>query len=57
MRKRVMLQAAWSSGCSIFAYQVPSKADEHTKQEIMTLYRELVKLVMERAAEGDTHHG
>jgi hypothetical protein len=40
MHKRVMLQAAWSSGCSIFAYPVPSKADEHTRQEIMALYRE-----------------
>jgi chromosome partitioning protein len=30
MRKRVMLQAAWSSRCSIFAYQPPAKADEHT---------------------------
>jgi hypothetical protein len=49
--------AAWSSGCSIFAYPVPSKTDEHTKQEIMALYRELAKLVMERAAEGGTHHG
>jgi ABC-type lipoprotein export system ATPase subunit len=27
-------------------------ADEHTKQEIMALYRELAKLVMERVAEG-----
>ncbi len=52
MRKRVMLQAAWAAGCSIFAYQVPTKADEHTKQEIMALYRELAKLVMERVAEG-----
>ena len=52
MRKRVMLQATWSSGCSIFAYQVLSKTDEHTKQEIMEHYRELAKLVMERAAEG-----
>ena len=57
MPKRVMLQATWSSGCSIFAYPVPSKTDEHTKQEIMALYRELAKLVMERAAEGGTHHG
>jgi chromosome partitioning protein len=57
MRKRVMLQAAWSAGCSIFAYPVLSKTDEHTKQEIMALYRELAKLVMERAAEGGTHHG
>ena len=57
MRKRVMLQAAWSSGCSIFAYPVLSKTDEHTKQEIMALYRELAKLVMEWAAEGGTHHG
>jgi hypothetical protein len=29
-----------------------SIADEHTKQEIMALYRELAKLVMERVAEG-----
>jgi chromosome partitioning protein len=57
MRKRVMLQAAWSAGCSIFAYPVLSKTDEHTKKEIMALYRELAKLVMEWAAEGGTHHG
>jgi chromosome partitioning protein len=55
MRKRVMLQAAWSAGCSIFAYPVPSKADEHTKQEIMEHYQERAKLVMERVAEGGTH--
>ena len=57
IRKRVMLQVAWSAGCSIFAYPVLSKTDEHTKQEIMALYRELAKLVMEWAAEGGTHHG
>jgi hypothetical protein len=29
--------------------QVPTKADEHTKQEIMALYRELAKLVLDKA--------
>src|SRR5215204_976195 len=38
LRKRVLVQAAWSSGCSIFAYKPPSRADEHNRAEIADLY-------------------
>jgi chromosome partitioning protein len=52
LRKRVILQAAWASGCSIFAYQPPSRADEKNKLEVIELYRELARFVMEQAEGG-----
>ena len=52
LRKRVILQAAWAAGCSIFAYQPPSNADEKTKREVVELYRELARFVMEQAEGG-----
>ena len=52
LRKRVMLQAAWAAGCSIFAYTPASGADERTKREIVELYRELGRFVMEQAEGG-----
>jgi chromosome partitioning protein len=52
LRKRVMLQAAWAAGCSIFAYQPPSNADEKTKREVVELYRELANFVMEQVEGG-----
>ncbi len=56
LRKRVILQAAWAAGCSIFAYQPPSRADEKNKIEVIELYRELARFVMARA-EGDMSYG
>jgi chromosome partitioning protein len=56
LRKRVMLQAAWAAGCSIFAYAPPSTADEKTKREVVELYRELAHFVMDQA-EGGAIHG
>ena len=52
LRKRVMLQAAWAAGCSIFAYTPPSAADEKTKREVVELYRELAHFVMDQAEGG-----
>jgi chromosome partitioning protein len=54
MRKRVMLQAAWSSGHSIFAYEPASRAEEKTRKEIVELYRQLAEFVMLQA-EGGKH--
>jgi hypothetical protein len=53
MRKRVLLQVAWSKGCSIFGYKTRSLQEEHTKQEIVELYRQLAIYVMEQAREAD----
>src|SRR5919112_1098767 len=33
LRKRVILQAAWAAGCSIFAYTPPTSADDKNKRE------------------------
>ncbi len=52
LRKRVILQAAWAAGCSIFAYEPPSSADEKTKREVVELYRELGRFVIEQAEGG-----
>jgi chromosome partitioning protein len=52
LRKRVMLQAAWSAGCSIFAYKPDKSADGETKGELMEMYRKLASLVEERAKGG-----
>jgi chromosome partitioning protein len=52
LRKRVMLQAAWATGCSIFAYDPPSNADEKTKREVVELYRQLARFVMEQVEGG-----
>ena len=52
LRKRVILQAAWAAGCSIFAYPPPSAADEKTKREVVDLYRELARFVMDQAEGG-----
>lgn len=51
LRKRVMLQAAWSSGCSIFGYQTPSRADEQTRTELTDLYHQLADFVIGRVKE------
>jgi chromosome partitioning protein len=52
LRKRVMLQAAWSVGRSIFAYPTTSHAEERTKRELIDTYRLLAEFVMERAQKG-----
>lgn len=48
MRKRVMLQAAWSVGCSIFAYKPSARAEEQIRNEITALYEDLAVFVMDR---------
>jgi chromosome partitioning protein len=52
LRKRVILQAAWAAGCSIFAYPPPSSADEKTKREVVEVYLELGRFVLEQAEGG-----
>jgi chromosome partitioning protein len=53
-RKRVLLQDAWSKGCSVFAYQADGTLQRQTRDEIADLYRQLAHLVMERV-EGGNH--
>jgi cellulose biosynthesis protein BcsQ len=48
MKKRVMLQAAWEKGTSIFAYKPASTAEERTRAEITTQYAELAAYTMDR---------
>ena len=52
IRKRVMLQAAWSHGNSIFAYQSASSAEEQTRSELADIYRQLAHFVMEQVHGG-----
>jgi chromosome partitioning protein len=49
--RRVLLQSAWSNGCSIFAYPPGSRAEERTKAEITGQYRELAGFVTARVEE------
>jgi len=53
LRKRVLLQAAWSSGCSTFGYKPQSRADEQIRAEIADVYSHLADFVIERAREDD----
>jgi chromosome partitioning protein len=46
LRKRVLLQAAWGAGCSIFAYKPNSRAEEQTKEELIEVYHDLAQFVM-----------
>jgi len=54
LRKRVLLQEAWSAGKSIFTYHPTSTAQLHNRSELTTMYRQLAEIVMERA-EGPTN--
>lgn len=53
LRKRVLLQEAWSRGCSIFTHHTTSTAQARTQAEIIEAYRRLAHFVMERV-EGKT---
>jgi chromosome partitioning protein len=53
LRKRVILQAAWAAGRSIFAYEPPSRKDELIKHELIEQYRDLARFVMTQAEEGE----
>jgi chromosome partitioning protein len=55
LRKRVMLQQAWSKGCSIFAYQPGSTKEEQTRREIADVYKELALFIMGK--EGGDRNG
>jgi hypothetical protein len=52
LRKRVMLQQAWSAGQSIFTYKPTTSADEKARQEIVEGYLHLAQFVMERIGVG-----
>jgi chromosome partitioning protein len=54
LRKRVILQAAWAAGRSIFAYRPASSADEKTRREVAELYRGLARFVLDQAEGGTT---
>ncbi|MGH2530921.1 MAG: ParA family protein [Thermomicrobiales bacterium] len=56
LRKRVMLQNAWAAGCSIFAHEVGSSADEKTKREVVEAYRDLGRFVLDQT-QGGTPRG
>lgn len=48
MRKRVMLQQAWSAGQSIFTFKPTTSADEKGRQEIVDAYLHLAHYVLDR---------
>jgi chromosome partitioning protein len=52
LRKRVMLQQAWSAGQSIFTYKPTTSADEKGRQEIVEGYTQLAQFVLERVGAG-----
>jgi len=52
LRKRVMLQQAWSAGQSIFTFKTTTSADEKARQEIVESYLLLAQYVMERVGVG-----
>jgi chromosome partitioning protein len=52
IRKRVMLQMAWSRGTSIFAHQVTASGEEQTRAELADLYRQLAHFVMAQVGGG-----
>ena len=52
IRKRVLLQAAWSRGSSIFAFQAGSSTEEQTRAELADTYRQLAHFVMEQVHGG-----
>jgi hypothetical protein len=53
LRKRVLVQAAWSSGCSVFAYKPATRPDETIRSDLADLYRELADFVIQRTREED----
>jgi chromosome partitioning protein len=55
LRKRVMLQAAWGAGHSIFSFDAHSAQDIRTRQEIIDAYRELAQFILQR--EEEVHAG
>lgn len=55
LRKRVLLQAAWGSGQSIFTYQPATGTDARTRQEIVDLYTDLGRLILKRGEEEEPH--
>ncbi|MDQ2636812.1 MAG: ParA family protein [Actinomycetota bacterium] len=54
MRKRVILQAAWAAGRSIFAHETSTAADERTRREVVDTYRDLGRFVVTQAEGGTT---
>jgi hypothetical protein len=51
--KRVILQAAWAAGCSIFAHEPVSSANHKIQQDVIERYRELGRFVIDQLI-GDT---
>lgn len=57
LRKRVMLQQAWSAGQSIFTYKATNHADEKNRQEIVESYTQLAEYVTQRVTAKELVHG
>ncbi len=57
LRKRVMLQQAWSAGQSIFTYKPTTHAEEKNRQEIVDSYLQLARFIGERAGAKELGHG
>lgn len=51
IKKRVMLQAAWSQGKSVYAYQPPNSSEEKIRQELTQVYEQLGRFITEGARE------
>lgn len=48
LRKRVILQAAWAAGCSVFAYEPVSSTDHKIQQEVIDRNRDLGRFVIDQ---------
>jgi chromosome partitioning protein len=57
LRKRVMLQQAWSAGQSIFTYKTTTNSDEQTRQDVVESYLQLAEFVTDRVRVKETVHG
>jgi chromosome partitioning protein len=54
IRKRVLLQYAWDTGCSIFTYTPKDSKQAETREELIELYRRLAKFIQHQA-KGHAH--
>jgi chromosome partitioning protein len=48
LRKRVLIDAAWSRGGSVFAYEPRSAAERETRDEVIAMYEQLAQAINDR---------
>ena len=48
VRKRVVLQSAWTAGSSIFTYEPESRSEREAKTELMAVFCELTGYVIQK---------